>query len=192
MSTNRIHSTPTAQRRQMQIEDCLYDNLLHTPWQSISVADICRQVGISRKAYYNYYKDKESCFCAYIDRVLRDCPLYVSQTISDKSTPLETTMVLLSYWKERKALLDVLVKNDLLHFLTSRTVHYALTEHQILLDRLSTDEIPTDTDILCCYASIQVTLISLWHSRGFDTPVEEMARKFLRIVHEPLISIVDK
>ena len=60
MTVNRIHNSATAQRRQRQIEDCLYENLLHTPWQSISVADICRQVGISRKAYYNYYPDKDA------------------------------------------------------------------------------------------------------------------------------------
>lgn len=52
MVMNRIRSTPTALRRQKQIEDCLYENLLHTPYQSISVADLCRQIGISRKAYY--------------------------------------------------------------------------------------------------------------------------------------------
>lgn len=190
MAGNRIHSTPTAQRRQIQIEDCLYENLLHTPWQSISVADICRQVGISRKAYYNYYKDKESCFCAYIDRLIRDSLLIISQSIPDNSTPLDAAILLLDYWKEKKPLFDILVKNNLTFFLTSQTVQYVLTEDRTIMDRLSTEEIPSDADILSCYAAIQVTLILLWHSRGFDTPTEEMAKKFLRIMHEPLVKAV--
>ena len=192
MAVNRTHSTASAQRRQKQIEDCLYENLLHTPWQSISVADICRQVGISRKAYYNYYKDKESCFCAYIDRLIRDALLVTSQNIPDNSTPLEAAVILLDYWKENKAFFDVLVKNNLTYFLTSQTVHYILTEDRTIMDRLSTAEIPSDSDILSCYAAIQVTLILLWHSRGFDTPTEEMARKFLRIMYEPLVKVVSE
>lgn len=190
MAVNRTHSTPTAQRRQIQIEDCLYENLLHTPWQSISVADICRQVGISRKAYYNYYKDKEACFCAYIDRLIRDALLHTSQNLPDNAKPLDAAVILLNYWKDQKAFFDVLVKNNLIYFMTSRTVNYVLTEDRTIMDRLSTEEIPTDSDILGCYASIQTTLILLWHNRGFDTPTEEMARKFLRIMYEPLVKVV--
>lgn len=190
MAVNRIHSTASAQRRQKQIEDCLYENLLHTPWQSISVADICRQVGISRKAYYNYYKDKEACFCAYIDRLIRDALLVTSQNIPDSDTPLEAAVMLLDYWKSKKPFFDILVKNGLTYFLIAQTSHYVLTEDRTVMDRLSTEEIPSDADILTCYSAIQIMLILQWHSRGFDTPTVDMARKFLRLMHEPLVKVV--
>ena len=181
------HLSATAQRRQRQIEDCLYENLLHTPWQSISVADICRQVGISRKAYYNYYRDKESCFTAFLDRTLEEIMLHVTQALSDNATPLESAIVLLSYWREQKPLLDVLVRNNLLYALLSRSAAYCNREDHSLLESLSTTEIPMDEDILCCYTNVQLTLLLNWYGRGFDTPVEEMAKKLLRILHEPLI-----
>lgn len=190
MAVNRIHSTASAQRRQKQIEDCLYENLLHTPWQSISVADICRQVGISRKAYYNYYKDKEACFCAYIDRLIRDALLVTSQNIPDSDTPLEAAVMILDYWKSKKPFFDILVKNGLTYFLIAQTSHYVLTEDRTVMDRLSTEEIPSDADILTCYSAIQIMLILQWHSRGFDTPTVDMAKKFLRLMHEPLVKVV--
>lgn len=190
MADNRTHNTPAAQRRQRQIEDCLFENLLHTSWQSISVADICRQIGISRKAYYNYYKDKESCFCAYIDRLLRETLLTASQSLRDDATPLDATVAILDFWKSHRFLFDILVKNNLTHYFTARTVNYVLTEDHSVMERLSTEEIPTDTDILSCYAAVQTTLILLWYNRGFDTPTGEMARKFLRILHEPLVTVI--
>ena len=190
MAVNRTHTTPTAQRRQRQIEDCLYQNLLHAPWQSISVADICRQVGISRKAYYNYYKDKESCFFSYIDRVIRDIVLETSQSLPDSATPLMATTALLEHWKGKKELLDILVKNQLLYYLTSRTIHYVLTEDHSVMELMDTEDTPTDSDILSCYSAIQFTLILQWYHRGFDTPAEEMAKKFLRLLYEPLIKVV--
>ena len=192
MTENRTRNTATAQRRQRQIEDCLYDNLLRTPWQSISVADICRQVGISRKAYYNYYKDKEACFCAYIDRVIRDSVLEASQSLRVNATPMEAATALLEHWKAKKEFFDILVNNNLLYFLMARNIHYVQTEDRTILDMLSTKDIPTDTDILGCYTAVQLTLILQWYSRGFDTPTEELARKFLRILHEPLITVVSE
>ena len=187
MSMNRSRSTPTALRRQRQIEDCLYANLLHTPYQSISVADICRQVGISRKAYYHYYHDKDDCFCAIIDRLLRDSILHVTTTLPDSASSLETAVHLLDYWKNQKDFFDICVRNHLLHFVLMRNMEYVLTEDRTILDLLSTEEVQSDTDILACYTSSQLALVLQWYYRDFDTPTEEMARKLLRILHAPLI-----
>lgn len=187
MATNRSHNTATAQRRQRQIEDCLYENLLHTPYQSISVADICRQVGISRKAYYNYYRDKDACFCAIIDRLLHEAMLHASRSVPDDAAPLETAIALLDFWREKKSFFDMVIRNNLSHFLMLRNIEYVLREDRAILDLLSTPEVQSDTDIVACYMSIQLTLVLQWYFRGFDTPTEEMARKFLRILYDPMI-----
>lgn len=187
MSVNRSHSSPTALRRQMQIEDCLYENLLHTNWQSISVADICRQVGISRKAYYNYYRDKYDCFASYVDRLLRECILYVTRNLPDNPTKLDTAVVMLDYWKDKKDFLDVVIRNNLLYTLMTRSIEYAVIEDRNILDQLSTPEVESDSDIVACFTSIQMTLILCWYGRDFDTPTEEMAKKFLRLLHKPLV-----
>jgi len=185
MPANRTRNTATAQRRQRQIEDCLFENLQRNPWSSISVADICRQVGISRKAYYNYYKDKTDCFCSYVDWLLRDSALEITQSLPDNATALETAVALLDHWKKQKAFLDVIVNNDLLIILIQRNVQYVLTEDRSVLKLLSTDE--SDMDILTCYTSVQLALLLCWYYRGFDTPTEEMAKKFLRLLHQPFI-----
>ena len=35
---------------------------------------------------------------------------------------------------------------------------------------------------------VQLTLVMQWYLRGFDTPTEEMARKFLRVLQLPMLS----
>lgn len=187
MVMNRIRSTPTALRRQKQIEDCLYENLLHTPYQSISVADICRQVGISRKAYYNYYHDKDDCFCAIIDRLLRESMIHVTTSLPDNASPLETSIKMLEYWKAQRDFFDICVRNNLLHFILMRNMEYVQTEDRTTLDLLNTEDVKSDSDILACYTSVQLTLVLQWYFRGFDTPIEEMAKKLLRILHTPMI-----
>ena len=187
MAVNRIRTSATAQRRQRQIEDCLIENLTHNPWQSISVADICRQVGISRKAYYNYYRDKDHCFCSYADRLIRDSMLQTSQNLPDNSTTLDAAAALLEYWRDKKPFLDIVLNNNLLYLFMMRNVEYVLQEDRSVLQLLSTPELESDTDILACYMAVQLTLVLQWYSRGFDTPTEEMARKLLRILYDPMI-----
>lgn len=188
MPANRTRNTATAQRRQRQIEDCLFENLQHTPWQSISVADLCRQVGISRKAYYNYYRDKSDCLCSYIDRLLRESMLHTAQHVPDEADNLTTACVMLEFWKGKKSFFDVILKNDLLYLLMMRNIDYFLQEDRSIFDLLNTPELKSDEDILACYTSVQLTLVLQWYSRGFDTPTEVMARKLLRILHDPMIA----
>lgn len=185
---SKQHNSVTAQRRQKQIEDCLYENLMHTSYSSISVSDICRQIGISRKAFYNYYHDKDACFCAVLDRVLQESFLYTSKHVPDNASPLEAAVILLDYWKGQKTLFDILLRNNLFYLLMIRNMNYILEEDRSVLDLLNTPEVKSDTDILACYMASQITLVLQWYYRDFDTPTEEMARKLLRILHSPMIS----
>lgn len=188
MEHNQLHSSAAATRRQRQIEDCLYENLQHTSYQSLSVADICRQVGISRKAFYNYYHDKDACFCSLLDRMLHESMLYASTQIPDSATPVEAVTMLLDYWKERRQLFDIIIRNGLMHFLLMRNMEYVLREDRSVLELLNTPEVHSDADILACYMMVQLTLVMQWYLRGFDTPTEEMARKFLRVLQLPMLS----
>lgn len=184
---NRSHTSATAQRRRKQIEECLYENLRHSPYQSISVADICRQVGISRKAYYNYYPDKDSCFSALVDRFIRDALLQIAEQTPDNANAMAATCVLLEHWKNQREFLDIIIRNNLMHILFLRYINYIQKEEPSLLDLLNHAQVPTDSDILACYTMSQMALVLQWYYRGFDTSTEEMAAKYLRIIHSPMI-----
>jgi len=189
MEQTRTHTSPVAYRRQRQIEDCLYENLQHTPYHSISVADLCRQVGISRKAFYNYYRDKDDCFRAIVDRTIHESVLEVSTRTPDDASPLAAAVILLDYWKEKKEFFDILLRNNLFHFLMLRNIDYVMKEERYVLDLMNTPQVRSDLDILACYVSCQITLMLQWYFRNFDTPTEEMAKKLLRLMHAPMIQI---
>ncbi len=186
MERNIPHG-PKAASRQQQIQDCLYENMHCKPYHSISVADLCRQVGISRKAFYNYYRDKETCLYAIVDDRLQRVSLHLATTLPNEATLLESTCAMLDYWKSQKDFLDLLFRNDLMYLILLRGMEYIQHEEGQLLDLLSTPEIRCDGDILSCYMSCQLTLIIQWYLRSFDTPTQEMAKKLLRIMHSPML-----
>lgn len=189
MDQRKLPNTPGTCQRQKQIEDCLYENLLQKPYHSVSVSDLCKQVGISRKAFYNYYPSKDACFCAILDRAIRDSVLRLTPDTND---PVQVYTAYLEYWKSQKPLFDIIVRNNLGYLFIQQSLHHVMTEERTLLDLLNTPVVKSDTDILSCCMSIQITLLIQWYSRGFDTPAREMAMKYLRLLYLPMFQLPEE
>lgn len=189
MDQRKLPNTPGTCQRQKQIEDCLYENLLQKPYHNISVSDLCKQVGISRKAFYNYYPSKDACFCAILDRAIQDSVLRLTPDTND---PVQTYTAYLEYWKSQKPLFDIIVRNGLVYLFLQQNLHHVMAEERTLMDLLNTPVVKSDTDILSCCMSIQITLLMQWYSRGFDTPAREMATKFLRLLYLPMFQLPEE
>lgn len=185
-----MHSTPlpyTAPScsRQQKIEDCLFENMLKQPYESIKVADLCRQQHISRKTFYDYFSSKDACLRSYIDRIIREAILHTA--VLHDPDPKKNAVVFLDYWKQKKAFLDVITQNDLYVLFVMQHFSHFLAEEKTLLNFLDTQNVKSDSVIMNCYLMCILTLIFQWHSRNFDTPTEEVADKYLRIIHQPMI-----
>lgn len=189
MEQRKIPNTPGTCQRQKQIEDCLYENLLQKPYHNISVSDLCKQVGISRKAFYNYYPSKDACFCAILDRAIQDSVLRLTLDTND---PVQVYTAYLEYWKGQKPFLDTIVRNGLIYLFLQQSLHHVMTEERTLLDMLNTPMVKSDTDILNCCMITQFTLQMQWYSRGFDTPAREMAIKCLRLLYLPMFQMPEE
>lgn len=185
MEPFRPHNTPAASRRQQQIEECLQDNMLHTPYSMITVADLCRRVGISRRAFYTYYRDKDACLYALIDRMIKTS--FFRAMPGRKTDLLQACTVNLEYWKEHKSFLDAIVKQNMGALFRDRNVAYFTQEEQILYELLYTPDVKVDLDIISSYVAIRISMLFRWHSRGFDSDPEEMAKKYIRMIQTPLL-----
>ena len=188
MDHTKILGSATAYRRQRQIEECLFDNLLQRPYPSVSISDLCHQLGISRKSFYNYFPDKDSCFRAIISRKLRNCILNLTTDLPEKATLEEAIAYYLSYWKNEKAFLDVIIRNNLVFLLSKQCIHFLLEEDTTFLPFLDTPRLKADEFVLAGFVNIQITLILKWYMQNFATPLEEMVNTYQRLLYQPLIT----
>ncbi len=188
MDHTKILGSATAYRRQRQIEECLFDNLLQRPYPSVSISDLCHQLGISRKSFYNYFPDKDSCFRAIISRKLRNCILSLTTDLPEKATLEEAIAYYLSYWKNEKAFLDVIIRNNLVFLLSKQCIHFLLEEDTTFLPFLDTPRLKADEFVLAGFVNIQITLILKWYMQNFATPLEEMVNTYQRLLYQPLIT----
>ena len=187
MDYTKVPGSATAYRRQRQIEECLFENLLLRPYPSVSISDLCHQLGISRKSFYNYFPDKDSCFRAIISRKIHDCILRLTTDLPENASDEEIIAFYLSYWKEEKGLLDIITRNNLLYLLLDQCISFLRNENQSILPFLDTPQLRADSFVLSGFVSVQVTLILQWYFQNFSTSLEEMVRTYQRIVYRPLI-----
>lgn len=182
MDDTRTHR-PATYRRQQQIEECLYESLLQRHYTSVSISYLCQQLGISRKSFYNYYPDKDSCFRSIINHKLQQCILCLTNAPRDNA--VETFLL---YWKNEKLFLDIIVRNNLLHLLMEQCMIFLKEESQGVPEFLRTPHWQTDEYILASYVNIHITLILQWYQHSFDTPLEEMVFTYQRLLYQPLMS----
>lgn len=177
----------TAYRRQRQIEDCLYESLQHRPYTSVSVSDLCHQLGLSRKSFYNYYPDKDTCFRAIITRKVQTCLLQIATSRPGEPGNDAAIASYLSFCREEKAFFDILVRNNLVTTLMDQVIHYLHEEDKEVLTLLDTEQLKDDPYVLSCYVSVNVTFVLQWYLENFTTPLEEMVQKYKRLLYSPLI-----
>ena len=187
MDHTKVPGSATAYRRQKQIEECLFENLIQRPYPSVSISDLCHQLGISRKSFYNYFPDKDSCFRAIISRKIRSCILRLTTDLPENVSLEEAIAFYLSFWKEEKNLLDIIVRNSLLSLLIDQCIYFLREEDDTFLPFLNTPQLKADSFVLAGFVTTQVTLMLQWYQNNFTTPVEDMVRTYLRLLYQPLI-----
>ncbi len=177
-------------KRKAEIEQGLFSLLQEAPFDKITVADLAGYVDISRKCFYHYFPSKEACLEGLTDQVILDAARYVLTAITPDTPETDLYRYNLEYWKGQRPFLEMIARNNLDTFFFHRCMtHYLSEERSKVTKIMHTEQQPFDEDILYFCVSGQVSLMMRWCRRGFDTPVEEMARKFNRLFQSPLVQL---
>ena len=181
------HNTEAAVSRQLKIEECLLQNMAQLSYDRISVVDLCRQMGISRRLYYTYFPDKDSCLISIIDRVVRESIESLPDVPINSDSMFSVTVAYLSYWREHADFLDLVVRNNLKALIVERSFLYFKNHEHNVLNLLNTPQFKADDSILWLYVAIRYVVLWQWHENQYALSVEEMAAKYLRMLKQPII-----
>lgn len=174
-------------RRKEEIENELLALMQEIPYEQITVKDLTERMHFARKTFYHYFPSKQACLESLTDRLISECSLNQMQNLPEDAGLYQIYEERLKFWMEHKAFLDAVNRNKLGSFWLNRFLKYIHQEDQNIRERLSTPTVEYDEDILFFYMSGQVFLMLKWCYDGFQLPLEEMVKKYLRLVHEPLL-----
>lgn len=190
MKLQTPHNTELSASRQRKIEECLLQNMEQTNYDHISVSDMCRQMGVSRRLYYTYFPDKESCLISLIDRILHESMDAIPISLRKTDSIRDSIIAYLLFWREHKQFLDVIVKHRLKGLLIERSYVYFLNDGNFVLSLLHIPDAKSDNTVLWLYAAARFAVIFQWYEHNFSQSLEEMALKYERLLRKPLIQDV--
>jgi len=174
-------------RKRRQIEKTLLVLLQQHPLSQINVTRLTEQLGISRKNFYDHYPNIDACLHGMIDRMIMDAAIHATTVSTDSRGFLQLCVCSLEYWKAQKPFLQVIDQNGLEDLLTERYLHHLMSETWHMYCPVQTGAEALDEDVVYFFSGSIVKVVMRWYRRGFDTPVEEMAGKFYRLLREPLL-----
>lgn len=189
MRKNCPHNTHASLQRQQQIERCLLDNMITTPYDQITVGKLCEQLEISRRTFYTYFPDKDTCRNEAVDHMIKSSMVCVPGIPAERYDLNDLVVHYLRFWKDHRYFLDAMAKQDMFPLFRDRSIKYFTEEDQILLTYLDTQEVRADADILHLCMAVRIGLLMQWHSRDFDLSVEDMAKKYIRMINSPMLHL---
>ena len=180
-------TTEQSALRQQQLEDCLLKNMLLRPYAEITISDLCEQSSISRKSFYRYFTNKDSCLTSLLDRMMMESSRR-KNTVHSGTAGIGTDFYhVLSFWKENAGLLRALISNDIAHRLLDRMTQHIINEEHSFLKQIGVTDLEHTSEPLLFATSGFVILLLNWAQGGFQKPEEEMAATITDLFTHPLI-----
>lgn len=164
-------TTEKSAQRQQALTVCLLDVLQTRSIHEISVSELCRLSGVSRKQFYQLFDSKADVAIALIDRIILEYESFVP----DSSVASGDLRRSLAYWKAQKPLLDVLTRDQMSALLIERCLYHATHEDPSLMETFGITDTDCHREMLLFYLSGILSVIMHWHGTGYARSIDEMA-----------------
>lgn len=172
-------TTEVSVRHQRQAEAALQSLMRLRPYEEVTVTDICREAGLSRRIFYHLFTGKQDALCALVDHAILDMEGFRPQKD-------DLLMNFLLFWMEKRELLDALTGNSLQELLLERMLANGLREDFDVWRWLRWEAREDRQDILTFNLCGLMGLIFSWHRSGFRKSPEQMAQLIQQLMDHPL------
>ena len=164
-------ATEKTVQQQAAFERTFLQMLLEGNYDDITVSDLCRRTGLSRKIFYRLFERKADVLYSLIDHTLLEQESFVP----DESVGQGELHRFFAFWKEQKDLLDALVKHKNSNLLTDQAIRYIFRDNAAYAYLFGADTEKFKCEIMVYYVSGLFSLMLSWHSQGYPHSIDEMA-----------------
>ena len=167
--------------QQRTFEEAMLNAMCENSYENISVSDLCRQVGLSRKTFYRLYDSKSDVIYALLDHTILDAETY----IPDESVGPGGMHQFFAFWRSKERVLDALKNNRISSLLQQQAIIHVLNESPEIVKCFGADDSSTRREMVMFYLSGLFALVQDWHERGFDRSIDQMSRLAMELFMTP-------
>ena len=187
----KVCKTERSAQRQRMIENTLLSLMKKSSYDSITITELCEAAGIPRKAFYRYFESKDAALHGLVEHNLSDYHMDRVDPTVPRSLLGELEQFFI-FWYEKKELLDVLNKNELLGIIITASTEFPIG-NMISLQRLLPDDDDRMRVLVFKFAIGGLISVMLdWYHGGFVDPVSDIAKRAVRILSKPPFPNLDK
>lgn len=168
-------ATEISARHQQQVTEGLLELMQKTPYESITVTQLCQVSGVSRRVFYHLFSSKTDALHALIDHAILDSESHAPE-IADQLVRF------FRYWKGQGRLLDALLRNQLTGLFLERLIWIAANEDYDVRHWLRRESPQYGQHILVFTLSGILGLTFDWYLGGCRESPEEMAALLVRLL----------
>lgn len=183
----KLCKTERSADRQRQMEYGLLELMNSTPYEEISVSDLCQYMQVPRKSFYRYFSSKDGALHALLDHTMIDYDGFHIIYADHERRALEKELArFFQFWMQQKLLLEALAKNNMSGKLVERAMHYVLSS-DANSSRSNNDQaqyVRKQVSLFCI--SGLMSMVLTWHMDGYPKQPEEMATIIADLVCQPL------
>jgi len=170
----------TAQQQQL-FEQTFLQMLLESDYDDITISDLCRRAGLSRKIFYRLFEKKADVLYSMIDRSLMESDYY----IPEESVGPGEFHRFFAFWQYKKDLLDALLKHQNSSLLTDRAIRFAMREEGSPVREFGAEKEKGCYEAIVFYLSGIFAVLLSWHARGYDKSIDEMSALMMDLLSSP-------
>lgn len=162
-------TTEISALHQKQITESLLELMQKIPYEDITVTELCKASGLTRRIFYHLFTNKTGALHALVDHKILDIGGY------GKDLPNEM-LRFFCYWQDQKAFLDVMRANEMSGLLLERMIDRVLTEdYDVLYWLQSQGWSDSSREVIIFGLSGLMGLVYSWYYGGYQQAPEEMA-----------------
>ena len=184
--------TEMAAAHQRRIEKALIEVMKRKPYSEVTVVDLCRISGLTRKQFYHVFTTKDDVLYALIDHTLLDymhfdVPRYPA--IPKIQQPLYRFY---AYWYSQKEFLDTLDQMGQSLLLQHRFVSYIADEEQSILSQFYVLDKIYQREVILFHLGGIMSLVIDWHKNGYMRSLEEMCELTYQLLCHPSVYLPEE
>lgn len=188
----KLCKTEQSAARQRQLEEGLLLAMSTRQYETISVSDLCDQLGIPRKSFYRYFSGKDGALLALIDHTLLEFEVFaIPVQPGEKRSSITDLERFFSFWLHQKPLLDALQRSNLSGELVVRSVEHALEDVGWPSRFLHHEEKNARRYATTFGVCGLMSMVLDWHHGGYEMSPGQMASVAVQLLTEPLFSQKD-
>ena len=183
----KLCKTEQSAQRQRELENGLLEAMLVKRYEDISISDLCDTLQVPRKSFYRYFSSKDGALYALLDHTMME---FFHTTGSMEGlvpgSQLGDLDRYFAFWYKQEKLLDALQHNRLAGILVERAMNLALRE-RLMPGNIRNWKPELQQLALSFSVSGLLSMVLIWHDRGFKISPVEMTEIATAILTKPLV-----